>query len=252
MQSPYPNPHQYGCPWYGAAEYFGAPNIKWCEKTVCHWISEPANTWSNLAYLLAAGVILYLAGRRDAGPNAFWLRSLCAAITVMGVFSFTYHATNNFVGQWADFIGMFLMFAVVIGRNLDVMSFRTKRIRTALVIAAFIVPSAAIPFLYHLRFPFQSLIVCFALTVFLLEFRNYSRIAKSTNRFISAAAGIFLLAFLSSLVDVSRTLCEPENLFWHGHVMWHILSAAGFIFLALHWRGQCASSLSQSVRPDPV
>ena len=34
---------------------FGAPDIKYCEETLCQIISEPSNTWSNLA-LVFAGV----------------------------------------------------------------------------------------------------------------------------------------------------------------------------------------------------
>ena len=38
------NPHGVGCPWHSITETWGAPNVKWCEETLCQWISEPANT----------------------------------------------------------------------------------------------------------------------------------------------------------------------------------------------------------------
>ena len=60
MLQVYPNPHPPNCPWHSSADLLGAPNIKWCEATLCGWISEPANTWSNLLYLVSA-LALYLA-----------------------------------------------------------------------------------------------------------------------------------------------------------------------------------------------
>ncbi len=36
-----------GCPWSG----WTLPNLKWCEDNVCAWVTAPANTWSNLAYI---------------------------------------------------------------------------------------------------------------------------------------------------------------------------------------------------------
>ena len=42
-----------GCPWSG----FAPPDLKHCETNLAAWITTPANTWSNLAYI-AVGVWL--------------------------------------------------------------------------------------------------------------------------------------------------------------------------------------------------
>jgi hypothetical protein len=62
--SVYPNPHPPSCPWHAGADLLGAPNIKWCEAALCGWISEPANTWSNVLYLVI-GLVVYLQCRRS-------------------------------------------------------------------------------------------------------------------------------------------------------------------------------------------
>ena len=63
MDSPYSNKVKEftiepGCPWYEAQQSYGAPNVNWCEPTVCSVINEPANTWSNLPYLLVSLVLI--------------------------------------------------------------------------------------------------------------------------------------------------------------------------------------------------
>ena len=100
----YPNPHALGCPWHEAAERLGAPNIKWCESTACAWVSEPANTWSNLAYLLVALVVGWQC-RRSTHPELRWM---APALFLMGLLSGIYHASNLYLTQVLDFLGMFL------------------------------------------------------------------------------------------------------------------------------------------------
>ncbi len=77
MLALYPNPHPPSCPWHAGAELLGAPNIKWCEATVCGWISEPANTWSNVLYL-ALGLIVYLQCRRSRHAAATSIETMLA------------------------------------------------------------------------------------------------------------------------------------------------------------------------------
>ena len=77
----YPNISNPECVWTPLREWGGLPNVKWCEETLCGVIAEPANTWSNLAYLVVA-VALWWFTRKDKertlrfwAPVAFWSRS---------------------------------------------------------------------------------------------------------------------------------------------------------------------------------
>ena len=63
----YQNPHQMQCTWYDLTEKYGAPNIKWCEQTLCQFISEPANTWSNLGFLMV-GILIYVYATKNKHP----------------------------------------------------------------------------------------------------------------------------------------------------------------------------------------
>ena len=46
-----------GCPWFDLHARF-PPNIDWCEEKLCAVIVTPFNSWTNLAYLMVAGVFL--------------------------------------------------------------------------------------------------------------------------------------------------------------------------------------------------
>ena len=99
------NPHGVGCPWHSITETWGAPNVKWCEETLCQWISEPANTWSNLAYIFAA-ILLWKTKTKKPSVRTR-LNYFSFAIAFCGIGSFIYHASNNRLTQFLDFLGMF-------------------------------------------------------------------------------------------------------------------------------------------------
>ena len=48
------------CPWAN----WSRPNIKWCEENLCQVITTPANTWSNLVYIIV-GLYILIEGARN-------------------------------------------------------------------------------------------------------------------------------------------------------------------------------------------
>ena len=111
----YPNPHGPSCPWYDITEKTGAPNIKWCEETLCQWVSEPANTWSNLGYIIVGVFIIYLANKHKHNSN---LKQFGPIVIFMGAMSLFYHQSNFYGSQILDFVGMFFFVGWAIGQNL--------------------------------------------------------------------------------------------------------------------------------------
>ena len=99
-----------GCPWSG----WTPPNLKWCEENLCGWITTPANTWSNLAYLFV-GILIIRECRGKPGD----LRRMFGPITLfLGAASFLYHASYTWFFQFFDFVGMFLVIILMITLNL--------------------------------------------------------------------------------------------------------------------------------------
>ena len=128
-----------GCPWSG----WMLPNLKWCEENLCAWVTAPANTWSNLAYI-ALGLLMWREARRMGSAP---LRIFGPASIVVGVFSLVYHASYTFFFQFFDFIGMFVFCFVLIVLNWR----RLGRLRDSQIVPAFLVGvgvcSASVPLL---------------------------------------------------------------------------------------------------------
>ena len=194
-------------------------------------MKEPANTWSNIGFLIAGVVILSLARRHDA----LHLRALgwiCVATSIGSAF---YHASESSIGQVADHAGMYLGAAYMLGVNVRRL-FRWKR---AAVHALFWVTFAAL-LVAMIRFPKAGNALYAGQTVFccvlleLLLFFRYGRITRY--RWLAGYWGTFLAGYAIWMLDLHRVLCDPANHIFNGHAAWHLLDAAAMYFLYLYYR----------------
>ncbi len=230
----YVNPHGHSCPWYPAAELFGAPNIKWCEETLCHWISEPANTWSNGLYLILAGYIFWSATR----TKQFELQWQGPAMFLMGLFSGIYHLSNNYLTQVLDFIGMYLFvywFIILNFRRLNWVSRKNQ-------IPLFVVLSSVSTIVLHLMYlnfiKIQFIIAAAVIVIITTEVLCFMRRIKPIKYTFFIIGAVFMaLAQTASLLDAARVswICDPTNHWFQGHALWHILSAIGLTFAYKHY-----------------
>ena len=98
------------CPW----AHWQRPNIKWCEENICAVITTPANTWSNLVYILVGGYIFYEGARnyeRQRRKKAWTIRTMGIAAIICGLCSFSYHASYTKFFQFFDYLGMYVYIA---------------------------------------------------------------------------------------------------------------------------------------------
>jgi len=156
----YQNPHAPSCPWYDITEKTGAPNIKWCEETLCQWVSEPANTWSNLGYLIVGIFVTYIAFTKRHNSQ---LKQFGPIIFFMGAMSFFYHQSNFYLSQILDFIGMFFFVGWAIGMNLiRVGKLKPKNLfNFNLALAIFFTISMHVMYLTEIKFQVIVLISAF-------------------------------------------------------------------------------------------
>jgi len=238
----YVNPHPPGCYWYDAAEKFGAPNIKWCEETLCHVITEPANTWSNLAYIIIA-IIMFFITRKMKSKS---LRFAPYAMFLMGAGSFYFHMSNFYVSQVIDFVGMFIFVHWLVAINLiRAKKFNLKKV-SLLYIGFMLVNCLVMHLLYLNTTNFQFLIVIAVVLVLYSEYlarKNGS--LPSTSKFLKAGFVGVLIAETFSLLDMSRIMCNPENHVIQGHAIWHLISSIA-LFLAFLYFTQFDESLSNN------
>lgn len=230
----YVNPHGHSCPWYPAAELLGAPNVKWCEETLCHWVSEPANTWSNVLYLLVAFYIWWSANKTKQ-KELIWLGP---AMFIMGTFSLVYHMSNNYLTQIFDFIGMyaFVFWLIVLNfRRLEWVS-REKQIHLMVGLSTACTILIHLMYITHTRF--QMIIALAVVVILITEYLCFKKSEKKIKyKMLTTGFVLILIAQAFSLMDLARVelICDPQNHWFQGHAAWHIIGAIGLTFAYKHW-----------------
>jgi hypothetical protein len=218
-------------PWYPLAK-MAPPNVNWCETNLAGYITEPANTWSNLVYLVLC-IILYKQTKNIKDSN---LKKIVPAIFIVGLSSAVYHASYNFFTQLFDFIGMFLMTNFFVGLNL----IRWKKLTYAgfnkfYILSNLICTSLAV-FFYLINFPLQSLILVQALFLIFSEVTLRMSSKDANYKPFLYAIGFILVAITFSLLDVTRAMCFPDNHFFQGHATWHVFSAVALYFAFTYYK----------------
>jgi hypothetical protein len=97
------------------------PDHCFCEPVVSAWIRQPINTWTNLAFILAAAMITLIAAldywsgtSKQDNTNLMRTRWIYPAIyaytaALVGTGSMFYHGTMVLYGQGLDILGMYLL-----------------------------------------------------------------------------------------------------------------------------------------------
>jgi hypothetical protein len=211
-----------GCHWHDLVVTFGPPNVKWCEQTICAWVNEPANAWSNLAYI-AVAVAMQVFGPRTPGRV---LRFFPIAVYLVGLMSFTYHATNNYLTQLFDFLGMYLFCYLLLMLNARRLGRVTERAFLPALAALVVVTLGLTLVANRLSIPIQALVFLLIVGVIATEAvirRRRGRVYSL--RWFYVAVALLVVAATFSVLDVTRTWCDPTNHWIQGHALWHVLTA---------------------------
>jgi Ceramidase len=219
-----------GCPWWALSE-LRLPNVDWCELQRCSWIVEPANTWSNLGYVAVGLALLWLA-RRSASPA---LRAFGPAAILVGLCSGIYHASYSFALQILDFFGMYVFCYLLLALNLRRLGLLSRErwwIRLVQLVGATTALTVAVDFL---EVPIQGLVFALILAVVATELSLWLRRGRYPIGWFALAAGLIGAGALCSVLDLTRTWCDPTS--WlQGHAVWHVLSALCLFAAYFHYR----------------
>jgi len=222
---------QPGCPWASLSEW-RRPNVDWCELQQCAWVVEPANTWSNLAYVFV-GLALCWVARGSSSPH---LRAFGPAAIVVGLCSGIYHASYTFALQILDFVGMYVFVYLLLTLNLR----RAGRLgagdwfrRFVALIVGTTVLTVALDFA---EIPIQSIMGLLIASVIATEAWLDRRERPATLRWWWVGLAALATASVFSLLDVTRTWCDPTHTFLQGHAIWHVLSALSLFAMYFHYR----------------
>lgn len=228
----YVNPHGHQCPWYPYSELLGYPSNNRCEEISCYWISEPINTYSSFAFIIIACALFSLLRKKNHPDLKLFLNLLL----LIGVGSALYHVTNTYLSEALTYGLIFTFFGVGILKNFIRQGKINYSQRNKFLIgfsAAFLLTQ----YIFHLLFiPPQYLIPVGFLLVILSEFmcKKYEK-EKVNYQALFASFFLFLIAEVFSYLDLFKVLCDPKNIFFQGHALWHILTAISFGLLFYHF-----------------
>ncbi|MEO8575842.1 MAG: ceramidase domain-containing protein [Gemmatimonadales bacterium] len=199
---------------------------------------QPANTWSSLAFVIVAGVVLLRWTRnRHIAHHATYPVLLALTLLVIGFGSAFFHATLSFNGQFVDVLGMYFIgtFALLYG----IARFRglTNRVLVAAFLAANALLAAILYWAPLLRRVIFGILIAAALAVEIsIARRTTKRDAASR---LKTAIVLLTIGFAIWMLDYTRIVCSPDS--WiQGHAIWHVLGALSAWCLYLYYEDQAS------------
>lgn len=220
-----------GCPWSDLSNAW-LPNVKWCESQLCSLVVEPANTWSNLAYILI-GLWLWWRGSRQQDRLQV---TFGRAELIVGVFSFAFHTSYSGLLQILDFAAMFVFVGLTLSFNLVRLGWLTPARRGRVYLLGVLAFTALTVCLRFTSFPIQLVTPVLILATVVTEgilFARQRKTAPAPYTWFLASLAFLVGGAALSIADASRAFCDPEDHLVQGHALWHLLSA---ISLACAWK----------------
>jgi hypothetical protein len=223
------------------------PNHCFCEPVVNAWIRQPINTWTNLAFILAAAMTVLVAtgdlfGNSGKQENTNLIRSqwIYPAIyayttALVGTGSMFYHGTMVFYGQVFDILGMYLLSTFMALYNLS----RVLKMRGATFFGLYGVVNIVLGTISTVWPEFRRPIFIGILVIILAsELLARKMITAQMSRKMLAAALISLIiGCIAWILDINLAFCMP-NSWLQLHSIWHIGMAAAIWFLYLYYRSE--------------
>jgi hypothetical protein len=226
--------------WFGPA---GAANRYFCEYAQNGLLREPANTVSNLGFVVAglASAWLLQAGKFRNNENPFTQNSVIAIlfsslVIFLGFGSTAMHATETDLGGELDLLAMYLVAgfaaAYALRRYFD---WGWNGFTLAFVLAVLFCEAIGqyrqpvVPVLDYAGDAAFAFLIALAVVVEALNAirRNIGR----ENKWGIAALFSFLAAF--AVWNLGRNdcpFCRPDS-WWQAHALWHLLFASALFFL---------------------
>jgi len=208
--------------------HLGRPTIRFAEDNLCGYIAQPANTWSNLAFVVVA-VLIWRELYRLQSKSVLW--GFVPISVSIGVFSGFYHASYSFVGQFLDFASMYLLSGYMLFLSLDRYKlFKTKSLLLGISFVTFLL-LIALWYMPNLR------IWLFAAQIILFLWFEFRFLKNSPNRtayfkFLYFALLTFLVSWGFWWLDYLLIWKDINTMHWiNGHAIWHIGSSLALYFI---------------------
>eukprot|EP00039_Didymoeca_costata_P019488 m.337727 g.337727 ORF g.337727 m.337727 type:complete len:266 (+) comp18217_c0_seq1:71-868(+) len=211
------------CPWDG----WTRPNINWCEQQRCAYITAPANTYSNVAYLAAGAFMIH-----KSKHTVQCIKLFGPAAIATGVGSGLYHASHTRAFQFLDFMGMYMFAFLPILINGLRLGYVEHKHHRYLYTGAVTSLGVLTLILQYLEFPIQIIIVMLVLGAIVTEYKAWHSDVQI--EWFTAAQFLLAIASMCSMADVTRLWCDPDHVV-QGHAIWHLLTAGSLVCSFIHY-----------------
>ncbi|TWT98049.1 Ceramidase [Botrimarina colliarenosi] len=225
---------------------------RFCEATHPGPIAQPANTWSNVGFLLVGLGVGWQASRDVAARKATtWSNKLVTTVAypatmavcsiLIGIGSTALHASTTNWGAELDLFSMHLWgawmiaFATVRLLRLGDREFFSLWGTQALAIGTRL--AFGEPYLIQGSTLFGAIVAAAVVIEVAGRWRNRYRQQLDT-RYLVWAVVVFLAAYACFLTSTSKgPWCDPDSI-WQGHAVWHLLCAGSTAFTYLYVRSE--------------
>lgn len=232
--------------WFGPQAGAGAD---FCEAARPGLIKQPANTWSNIGFILAGLTIGWQLSRGTFSANKntitqkFFYGTFFACIVVMlGPGSMAMHATEASVGGWFDMLSMYLICSFTFAYALE----RFFSLSVVWFIGIFALSLSTC--LYVQELPYHIPVVGFIGNFIFGVFITLTVVFELLNTFVLKlqhqkkygllSLGSLLLAFgIWNMWKNDSPMCDPQSLI-QGHAIWHLLDALAAYFLFRYYASE--------------
>jgi len=191
----------------------------YCERTDPSFWSEPLNALSNVAFLLAAGLVLRVAGRAAAGP-AWDTVALAALIALMAVGSFLFHTFATVWAEWLDVLSILAFIYVFLARFLArVAGLRARGIAVGLAVYWLASKALTAPFppaSFNGSYSYLPPLLVLAGLAWFARRRADAGAAR-----LALATVVFAISLALRTVDLAWCEAWPSGT----HFVWHCLNA---------------------------
>lgn len=220
-----------------------------CEAARPSWVRQPANTWSNLAFVVAGLAVAWYAADRlrlglTMGAHPGLATAYAVLVVLLGPGSMAMHATQTDLGGHLDLLSMFLVSGFALAYALMRFLRRGPAFMAAVFVLAVVVGMAV-----HLRGGSVAVLghlgnAAFAVQVLGAVGLEVALIRRGTPRqdvrFGVASVATLAVAFaIWTTGQRDHPWCRPDTLLQQ-HGLWHVLCALSAYLLFRHYAAERA------------
>lgn len=210
------------CPWSG----FERDPFPFCEEQLCHIIGQPANSWSNIGYFLAAYFIMRNS-KLNCDKKYFAFTSV-----LLGISSTLFHMSGTLWAKKLDVGSMLLISALTLTFSLR--KKHSLNLKHTLIAYAFIF-GCSFPLVGVWKWGGYLFIIQCLLTIFIEIFEFKNGITKEKKKSIIIVCYVLPVALLLNMLDQNGTLCSPGNHIFTIHGLWHLMTAYCLYLVAKYY-----------------